>query len=172
MIEEKSLKTLEYEKILKRLSNFACSAPTREAILREQPHIELAEVRQQLSLTEQADIVMYELSSNPDFAFDNMQDELDNATKNITQSTKSILKFARLLKTARLAKTQLKELNNDKIVDLQMLASNIFFDSKLENDINTSILSETEIADGASAELTRIRKDIRLCNDKIRQKLN
>ena len=52
------------------------------------------------------------------------------------------------------------------------LASELSTFRRLEEDIANAILSEDEIADRASAELAEIRRRIRACNERVREKLN
>jgi DNA mismatch repair protein MutS2 len=42
----------------------------------------------------------------------------------------------------------------------------------LENDLSESILNEEELADGASSELMHIRRQLRIINDRVKDKLN
>ncbi|MDR1496224.1 MAG: endonuclease MutS2, partial [Clostridiales Family XIII bacterium] len=55
---------------------------------------------------------------------------------------------------------------------LAEIASALFVQSALENRITSSILSESEMAEGASAELRRIRRQIGVQSENIRTQLN
>lgn len=171
MIEINSLKTLEYDKILQRVSAFAHSQPTKEFILNILPSTDVEDVKYQLDLTEQADIILHELTISPSIYFDDMSDILQALDKRATLSIEDILKVAKLLHSSSSIIKNFALANDDRLIDIKDIASVLYQDKALEDNIKSSFLSSNEVSDNASHSLKEIRRSIRLVNDKIVQKL-
>ena len=62
--------------------------------------------------------------------------------------------------------------DRDNTPGLKATASRLFAFRQLETEITSAILSEEEISDHASPELFSIRRHIRQCNERVREKLN
>ena len=171
-INRKSLKILEYDKILGSIANYTSSEHAKNTVLSIKPTVSLEEAEYWLNLTEEAYKISYEHCVSPTFALDNMSEILNNAKKHATLSCADILKVCRLLRTSRLAYSAINQINDDELGDIKSLLSGIFIDNELEKSIYESILGENEVSDNASPALKSIRQSIRSCNDRIRQKLN
>ena len=86
-------------------------------------------------------------------------------------STGELLGIASCLKAARIAKDILaKEVGEESY--LYNLADLLITHRSAEEEINRCIINEDEIFDGASPALARIRRAMRLANEKVREKLN
>ena len=86
-------------------------------------------------------------------------------------STGELLGIASCLKAARIAKDILaKEVGEESY--LYNLAGLLITHRSAEEEINRCIINEDEIFDGASPALARIRRAMRLANEKVREKLN
>ncbi len=171
MIENKSLITLEYDKILQRVSAFAHSEPTKEFILNITPSTDIKEAKYQLDLTEQADIILHELTISPSIYFDDMTEILQALDKRATLSIEDILKVAKLLHSSHSIIKNFALANDDRLSDIKDIGSVLYQDKSLEDSISSSFLSNNEVSDNASYALKDIRRSIRLINDKIVQKL-
>ncbi|MBO7214925.1 MAG: endonuclease MutS2, partial [Clostridia bacterium] len=102
--------------------------------------------------------------------FDKIGEELDLAKKLSTLTPASLLKVARLLRSSRLTSSEIIEFSEDKPI-LRDIASRIFFDNYLENDIFSKIVSDEDVSDRASEKLYSIRQTIKRINEKIRERL-
>lgn len=170
-INRKSLKILEFDKILTAICNFANSECAKKHILSIKPSTDINEVDYLLNLTEQAYRVMFEHCSAPSFSIDDISDILISVSKHSVLSCGEILKVGRILKCSRIIVNTINNLNDDRLEDLKAIASNCFVDTELENSIYESFLGENEISDNASLALKSIRQSIKNCNERIRQKL-
>lgn len=83
---------------------------------------------------------------------------------------KSLLKIGDTLRTARISKTYVEQFNDIPVIRSLSEEINIF--KHIEDEIERSILSETEISDDASADLRRIRRQINSEKQNIKNKLN
>ena len=170
-INRKSLKILEYDKILSSIANYASSVPAQKYIMALRPSLDIDEVNYQLDLTSQAYRIMFDLCMTPSFSIDEIEEILSIAEKHATLSPSDILKIGRLLKCSRVLSNNILSLNDESIIDIKSLAQSLFFDSELAKSIYESILGENEISDNASSALKSIRQGIKNCNERIRQKL-
>lgn len=171
-INRKSLKILEFDKILSSLVNHVSSDLARITVMSIKPAIELEQAEYLLNLTEQAYKILYEHCVSPSFSVDEMSEILNNAKKHATLSCAEVLKVGRLLRTSRLLYSSINQINDSQISDIKELLNGLFTENELENNIYESILGENEVSDNASSALKSIRQSIRNCNERIRQKLN
>lgn len=171
-INRKSLKVLEYDKILLQVANYTSSQLAKNTVLSIKPSIQLEEAEHLLNLTGQAIEILYEHLASPSFSLDEMESILDSAQRHMTLSCGDIIRVGRLLRTARLAFSTIDKINSDSIQDIKDIANLFFYDNELESNIYSSILSDNEVSDNASSALKPIRQSIKACNEKIRQKLN
>ncbi len=171
MINNKTLQTLEYDKILKILSDFAVLDLTKSIISEYKPKSDYLSCKILLDKTKEADLLLYKYGICKVEYFEMLGDEFDRAKKGATLSMGELLKIAKLLRSSRIASTSIINLNAEEIVELKKCAERIFYDYHLENSIFTKIINENTMADNASEKLFEIRKAIRLANEKIREKL-
>ncbi len=172
MISEKTIYSLEFNKIREILKGFAVSQSGKKSILSMMPAEGISTVNILLDEVYQADKILYEYAESPDFSFDDIKEIIDKADKNITLTMSELLKVARVMKISRLAAESIGKINSTEIDLIKDYANMLFADILLENDIYKSILGENEMADNASAELKRIRDAITKLNITIKNKLN
>lgn len=161
--------SLEFNKILEKLSEKALSEQGKADALKLEPVNDPAEVSAQMEQTEQAESILAKRSDYPMLAFNEIKAELKRLKTGAALSPKELLNIGRVLKAAKHASLLAREENVPYIAEL---AEELYFDDGLILDIDTAIISENEISDRASAELNRIRRAIRRENDQIREKLN
>lgn len=169
MFDAKSLNTLEYPQILARLSDFAQSQGGKKKARCLVPFETISEADDALNETAEADKVLFEYSLSPNFAVDDVADILIKAKKGAVLSIADILKVGRSLRVAHKIKKTLTGVKDCPI--LYDIASRLYENEPLEKSIFEDFLSETEVADSATAELRQIRIRIRKLNDNVRTKL-
>lgn len=172
MISAKTLKTLEYDKILSLLSQYATSETGKIELLNLNPSTDYNKAQHFLNMTIEADKILYEHSVGLRFSFSDVHECIMRAKKNATLSMGEILKVGRLLKASRLVMSGITDINDSEITILRGMAEELFVSFTIEKDIFRCILSENEMADNASSELRSIRQSITRCNEKIKDKLN
>lgn len=169
LLYQRSLKKLELDQVLLRLSECAGSAEGKAACLALQPLSDLEQVLTLLSETSQAS----ELSEKNGYpAFQELVDisaELERADMGGSLQPVELLRVAGVLRCARKVKSYADtDVNYASLSQyFLMLTSNKY----LEESIFGAILSEEEIADSASPELADIRRHKRIQSAKIRDSL-
>lgn len=172
MISDKVIAQLEFDKVLELVSSCVYSGVAKELILKIRPADTFVDAQNLIQETFEAYRIKFVHTISISFSFDDVRECLSRVTLFSALSAGEILRVARLLKVARNIKKSILTINDESIVKLKQIANDLYFDEELENDIFTSIISETEISDNASARLAEIRKSIKSCNVKIREKLN
>ena len=171
MINDKTLKVLEYNQILNDIALKCDSAPGREAVRNIVPSTNIEEITKLLNLTKEADKILYELCINISFGFDKIDEMLELVHKGISLNCEQLLKVAKVLKVARVAKNNILSTPEKECLLLKDLSSSIFVSTDIVDKIETSILSESEVSSKASEKLASIRNSIANTNRKIKEKL-
>lgn len=170
-MEKRVLKTLEYDKILAMLKERASCCISRELVDTMEPSGDFDTVERELKLTAEAETLFYKTGRSPVDDFPDMRHCLERMHAALFLSTGELLGIASCLKAARIAKDILaKEVGEESY--LYNLAGLFITHRSAEEEINRCIINEDEIFDGASPALARIRRAMRLANEKVREKLN
>lgn len=170
-MEKRVLKTLEYDKILAMLKERASCCISRELVDTMEPSGDFDTVERELKLTAEAETLFYKTGRSPVDDFPDMRHCLERMHAALFLSTGELLGIASCLKAARIAKDIFaKEVGEESY--LYNLAGLLITHRSAEEEINRCIINEDEIFDGASPALARIRRAMRLANEKVREKLN
>lgn len=169
---EKTMKILEYNKIIERLSKLCLSPMGSEIAENLLPSSSMDEVKQMQEETDEAVKVMLSKGSIPFEGLRDIRGGLKKANIGSILEPSDLLKIADQLRCARRLKYFLSEESDENYHILHELAEGIVPLKSIEDDIYRCIISEEEVADGASTALYNIRKQIRDKNGAIRDKLN
>ncbi len=170
MTDIKTIKALEFDKILALLSDFAVSAPAKEAIRELKPSYGFDEVTRLLRLTDEAFITKTKYNISPIVGFDDISDQLVKAQKGASLNMGELLSVARLIRSARILKKEISGVGED-IVLLKDLILPVYVDEELEKAIGDSIMGENEMRDEASDKLFSIRKKIKQADARLKERL-
>ena len=170
-MQDRTLKALEFHKILDSVASYASSEPAREAVREIRPMRELSYVNELLDEVYEADKIAFEYATNLSFAFDNIDFVLEKASVMSVLTMGELLRVARMLRVARSVKTTIGKVPDESLKLLKSLANSIYTDKTLEEDIDNAIISDTEMHDRASDELRSIRIRIKKTGEQIKSKL-
>ncbi len=170
-MNERNLRVLEFPKIREMMAALAITDPGRECCRMLLPSSDADAVRRMQQETEEASTVLAYNGSNPMAWFTDVRDYLKLAHVGSTLSQKALLAIADVLKASRVVRSALVTNREDTPV-LTELGSRLSTNRNLEEEIFNAILSEDEISDHASPELYEIRRQMRVLNDRVREKLN
>ena len=171
-MNEKTLRTLEYGKILQRIALYASSAPAKQAIAEMRPFDDFDKITEELDKVEEADKILFEYSVSPSFNFEDISSALEQASVLSMLTMQDLLRICRVLKASARIQSQIVNVPDDSLVKLKTIAKTLYVNKKLSDDIDKAILSETEVSDDASVELREIRQKIKKIGESIRIKLN
>ena len=166
---EKSLHKLELPLVLELLAECAGSQAGKDACLNLRPVSDLEEVEALLAETTAASDLCTR-KGNPGFGeVRDVSAALERADRGGTLQPKELLEIGAVLRCARNIKGYVSE--DEKATVLDPLFHSLVANKYLEDRIFGAILSEEEIADNASPELSDIRRHMRLQAGKIRDTL-
>lgn len=162
---------LELNKVLAQCANFAVLSSAKQMIAEEAPSSDLKEVRERLARTQEADILLFRFGASGVEYFDDVTDLLSRAEKGSTLSCAELMQVNALNRSARIAQTSVFSFAGEEIIFIKADCARLYYDARLEDDINFAILSDGEINDHASEKLFDIRTKIKSLNARIRSKL-
>ena len=168
-LAEKSLKTLEYFTILDLLTAQAVSARGKELCAGLRPTTDREDAAACLEQTTDAKDMMVQHGSPPLGGIRNVLAALQRADIGGVLGLRELLDVASLLQAARLVQGYFAA--QEEKTALTPIHRLVTGDRALEEQITTCILSEEEVADGASAELHAIRRQMRQSAGKVRDVL-
>lgn len=167
-MEEKSLSTLEYTKILKSLSECAKNDDAKTMAEELKPSSDFREVERALAETDAA-VTMSLKFGSPEIL---RVEPVDGAIKRLdvggALSAAELLNVARLLKCIR----NLKRYTKEQTGVLEEYFSELVSAKPIEDEINRAIVSEDEIADAASPALANVRRKMKNTGAKIKDSLD
>lgn len=171
-MNQKVLKTLEYDKIIQLLTEKADSEPGKALCRELTPSTDLAQIRQGQRETGDALGRLFQFGST---SFGNNRD-LGFSVKSLeigsTLSAAELLKIASMLDNVNRIKTYGRKEREDTPGDsLDDYFEQLTPLTRLAEEINRCILSEEEIADDASPKLKSIRRAKLSANEKIHAQL-
>ena len=173
-MNEKVLHTLEYNKILDQLTEYAFSADAKSRCQKLRPITDRAQIEQLQQQTSDALSRLFKYGSLSFSGVTDIRDSLKRLEIGGALSAIELLRVCSLLESAKRAKAFARSQDdNDQPDDsLTSLFASIEPLTPLCDEIRRCILSEDEIADDASSTLHSIRRSMRGMNDKIRAQMN
>ena len=166
-MNKKSLHTLEFDKIIHTLSEYAtCPEGKRstEALL---PSTDLEEIQ---TLQLQTSDALARILRSGNLSFSGTRDILESLKRlevGSTLSAKELLDISSVLTVANRAKSYSRKEESAKEDSINSMFLALEPLTGLNNDITRSILSEEEISDDASPNLRNIRRKMKACADQI-----
>lgn len=167
---DRSILTLEFDKVREMLCACAMTEGAKEMARALVPETRTDRIRKLLRQTSDAKNVSATKGAPSFSAVKDVRDALERADKGATLSARELLDIAGLLRCARTL-TDYASGPNTNVGCLSEIFSRLIVDKKAEERISKAIISEDEIADEASPELSDIRRKIRVANNKVRDSL-
>ncbi len=174
---KRASKTLEFDKVLVELKKLASASITSEYIDQVEISTQYEVVKNRLNETHEALKLIIAKGEPQLFGIVDIRSIIKRTEIGGALTAGGLLQVSDFLGVSRGLKTYLKKdsYNSDEEVKLEYidkLIENLYTDKRLEDEINSKIISEEEIADDASRELLRIRRGIVAKKDAIKNKLN
>ncbi len=166
----KSCTTLELGRVLNMLAEHAVSNRAKERALALKPETDCDLVRTAQQQTSDAKKLIGLRGAPPFAGIRDVSDSLRRADAGGSLNMRELLDVASLLRTARMVRGYLSQ-EREISTCLDGLFNSLSANKYLEDSITHAIISEEEIADGASPELSDIRRKMRGANSKIRDVL-
>ena len=167
---QKTLITLEFDKICEMLADCAPTAGAQALARRLTPSSDATEVLRRQRRTTDARRLLETKGMPPFGTVIDVSAACERAVKGSVLSMREILDVGRLLRSARQVGEYAKS-NRTFETTLDEIFGRLLSNRHLEDSISRSIISEDMIADEASRELAEIRRKIRESNNRIKETL-
>lgn len=171
-MNKKSLKTLEYTKIIELLSDHACSAGAKQMCKDLLPMTEKAEIETAQAETSAALVRIYKHGSISFSGVHDIRGSLKRLEIGSTLGQEELLNVCNLLENTN----RVKQYSRNEDSDLPKDSIAWYFESLepltlLAGEIRRCIISVDEISDDASSELKHIRRSMKNINERIHSQL-
>ncbi|MCC0631816.1 endonuclease MutS2 [Clostridioides sp. ZZV15-6388] len=173
-MNEKSLRVLEYNKIIDLLKKKASSSLGLKYIESLVPNTDFVEVKSMLEETSEAQSIIIKRGSVGLDGIHDIEDKVKRAYIGASLDPGSLIMIADTLRVARRLKNSLSSSDEEDFnyPIIQSLSNSLYVYKDIEEQIYNAIISEVEISDNASSTLRDIRRRIAQKNQSIRSKLN
>lgn len=172
-MNQKALKTLEYDKIIDKLTEFAASSLAKEDCRNLLPSSDLYEIQAAQKETSDALSRLYQKGSISFSGVKDIRGSLKRLEIGAVIGAEELLSICRLLEVCSRVKSWDRSENENSAADsLEEMFNAIQPLSPVASEIRRCILSEEEISDDASPTLFKIRRSMRQTNDKVHAQLS
>lgn len=169
-IAEKSLKSLEFDKILGKLAGHARLKQSKDLCLEASIYSDISEVQNQINLTKEAKNVLDKALDLP-LEYVAQIDKIAQSTIDSYLSEEEILDVAKTIKSSRLVKNFLRE-NSQGEGLLNSIASGLFSDKDMEDRIFDVFDNDLKIKQDATIELKSLYTSLRDTEKNLKTKVN
>jgi len=185
-MNKRTLRVLEYYKIIEQLTSFATCPEGKRACERLKPSTDMRDIEKAQQETGDALTRVYQHGTLSFSGVYPIQEALQRVSLGAALSISELLDVAKILQVAKNAKeygekSSHSTIATDGVKDNEQTVNNDsltdYFDSlmpleHLARDITRCIVSEDEIADDASAALKDIRRNMKVIDSKVRDMLS
>lgn len=174
-MNEKTIKALEYNKIIQMISERAESELGRNRVKEMMPLTDIEEINYLQNQTEEAYSIIIKKGNPPLFGINNILPELRRTELGGSLTPSGLLKISDMLRVSRGLKRFFKEVKDGEETIypiIQGLIDELTINKTIEDEINNAIISENEVSDNASRELKSIRRKMSSKNESIKDRLN
>ena len=167
-MNNKSLSTLEYNKIISRLVSFACSDGAKQVLHKLEPMTDIDKINTALDYTNDALTSVYQKGSVDFSRIKDIRGSIARLKVGSSLNALELLNISMLLECA----ARIKGYYEQRADSIQPLIDMLDPVTLLNNAIKKCIISEDEISDDASANLRSIRRQKNIAADRIHTELN
>lgn len=171
-MNQKALKTLEYNKIIEKLAEFAGSSLAKEACRNLEPSTDLYEIQSSQRETKDALSRIYQKGAVSFSGIHDIRSSIKRLEIGAIISIPELLSICRLLEICNRVKAYARgETENSTADSLENMFQALRPLTPVAAEIRRCIATEEELNDDASPALFRIRRSMRQINDKVHSQL-
>ncbi len=165
-MNEKTLRTLEYPKILDRLAGYCAFSASADKARSLKPSIKLHEARQRLAETSEARELLGERPSTSIGGARDIREDVKAASRQVVLEVNQFLDIKYTLIASRTLR-RLFEREGDRFPHLAEITLRLPISTGLVDAISQTLNDRGEILDTASDKLARIRRDLKVEHDRL-----
>ena len=172
-MDQRTLRVLEYHKIMSMLEEYALSDMGKTLIREIDPSSDISVVKEMQDETSEAHSILTFIGSSPMDIFPDIQTTLHKAKIGSVLSAGELLRVGLVLRLSGRIKEEIAEYPHpDNIPIILDMVERLQWHKTLMDEIFRCIESEDRISDYASSHLANIRRRIQRTNEKIKERLN
>jgi DNA mismatch repair protein MutS2 len=169
-MDEKSLHTLELDRVLERLADHASFSASRERVLASRPAVAFSAAERLLDETGQARLLLERHAEISIGGARDIRPAAEDAARGITLLPETLLAVRTTLQAASAIRRTLARIA-DEAPALHRIAQRMEDGTGLIDAIGRTINDEGEVLDGASPELGSLRAEVRTTHDRLLSRL-
>lgn len=167
---KKSVKSLEFDKILEKLASHARLKQSKELCLEASIYSDEVQIQEQLNFTKEAKAVL-DMALELPLEFVANIEEIENSTINSYLSEEEILDVAKTIRTSRLVRNFLKENASNEGL-LNSLGIVLFSDKELEDNIYDTFDGALKVRQDATPELKSLYNSLKDNESNLKTRVN
>ncbi len=163
----KSIKTLEFDKVLAYLSDYAISTLGKTRCLNAIIYEDVNTIKNELTKTSQARKIINNAINVPLENIYDIEKSLEDSKKKLRLNEEEIVNIARTLRTSRLMRNFLDDISKEHF-ELSELKSTLFANKELEDKIFNTFTPSLTVKEDATPELKSLFQTLRDTNANVR----
>ena len=172
-MNEKAFRTLEYNKIIDKLREFAISPMGKELCGELKPSVDISEIERWQDETTEASAMIVRKGNIPLGGIREIRPQLKRVLAGGSLNIEELMNINEFLYVCRKVKNySVNENKAESYKSIDGMFAAVELLPLLEKEISRCIVSEVEISDNASLKLGQIRREIGVSNNRIRENLN
>ena len=169
-MNQKCLSVLEYDKIISKLKECATGESVRKFIDKIKPFDDFSKVCDALEETDECVRLLLKYASPPACGLSGQEELIKRCSNGGILEIKELLLISSFLNVCKRYTEYCEEIENYPVINEYISALLPF--THIENEIERCILNDEELKDNASVELAKLRREIRVLNDRVKSTLN
>ena len=169
-MNQKCLNVLEYDKIISKLKECATGESVKNFINNIGPFNDFTKVCEALNETDECVRLLLKYASPPACGLSGQEALIKRCSDGGVLEIKELLAISSFLNVCKRYTQYCEEIENYPVINEYVTALLPF--THIENEIERCILNDEELKDNASAQLAKLRREIRILNDRVRNTLN
>ena len=170
-IAAQTLETLEFPKIREQLARYTAFSASRERALELQPSTIRADIQRALDLTSEVRALLVAMPDSSVGGVRDVRRAANHAARGGVLDAPSLLELAATLASVRALRMRLLRLERERYPLLIELGALLPLLPPIEDEIIRAIGDDGQLLDEASAELGRLRREIRVAFARLQEKL-
>lgn len=169
-MDDKTLNTLEYNKIIDRLKDLCQSYLGKERADKLLPVTCVKEVENSLTRTADAQTLILKYSNPPLYGIHNLKEIIKRLSRGGILENIEFMNISSSLRVSQALKDYIREFEDANVIKDEI--NQLYTNKRIQTEIDRIIVDEEQIADDASRTLFAIRRSIKNKTEEIRRKLN
>ena len=169
---ERAIKTLEFNKIISKVMDYAATAMGKELVRELRPLTDLTAIREAQQITSEAVQLLTDSDRIPLGGIFDIRDSLKKASIGGILAVQELLEVGSTLRGSRLMREFITGSHSNDLSVLPEWGGRLAVFPGLERELERCLSPEGEVLDSASSKLRSLRSQIKVTQNRVREKLD